>query len=784
MCYKLQYDRPAVNWLEALPIGNGRIAAMVYGGTDSERIQLNEESLWSGTQVRETYRSAPEILKVIRRALFDGKNDEAREACSKYLLSIPPCVRCYETFGDLVLEFKNKAAPIGNYRRELNLSEGVTYARYEKDGAAYTSECFISRKYDALVCRVKSNAAGKINFDLSFTREKDAEWQAYPNGEIRLFGQIDDEYGNAEYYGKGGPHMRFSSLVKASLKGGTASVRGGKLLVRGADETVVYVTLQTDYEVSKFAFDHSLEIDPPCRERIDRILAAGFDRVKEFHIKEFRRQFETVSLNFGDAEKDLTTDLLLKNLRKGAKAENIFPLFFQYGRYLLLSSSSFRAMLPANLQGKWNGEIRPVWGSDYHTNINLQMNYWPAGPANLFETVTPLAGYVKKAAEFGKRTAKEVYFTEGWTFHHTMDVFGRTGVHDSGGVGTFPMAGPWMTLTLWEHYEFTGDENYLKTELYPLLKGSCEFISGFLTPHNGYLVTAPSNSPENVFYYTDDGVKKIGYTTYAATIDCQIIRAVFSRMIYAAERLKEDELFIAELKRKIKKLPPLTISERYGTICEWIEDYEEFEPSHRHISHLFGLYPGDEINESIPEIYEAAKKTVARRLSFGGAETGWSRSWVINFYTRLHNGEAAYEHLVKLVSEQTVDNLFDIHPPFQIDGNFGGAAGIAEMLIQSHGGKIGERVIELLPAIPSAWADGEMSGLKARGNFTVSMKWSKMKVRSVQIQSCAGGVCRLKMPAGVSLKNIDCEYVVTDNILRFETKKGETYRLTYKNLSS
>lgn len=362
------------------------------------------------------------------------------------------------------------------------------------------------------------------------------------------------------------------------------------------------------------------------------------------------------------------------------------------------------------------------------------------------EVFPPLAHYIKKLSEFGEQTARRLFHASGWACNHTSDVFGRTGVHDSVQCGFFPMAGPWLCLNLWEHYEFTEDIIYLK-EIYPVLKGSCEFLLDFIVERDGFVCTAPSNSPENQFYYMDGDEKRVSMFTYGATIDYEIIYALFTRTVFACERLGVDSGFVETLQEVIKKLPPLRISERYGTICEWIKDYEEVEPGHRHISHLFGLYPGDQINEFDPEIYQAAKNTIDRRLANGGAQTGWSRAWMINFFARLKSGCQAEEHLKQLLKRVTADNLFDIHPPliFQIDGNLGAVAGITEMLIQSHLGSPDQRIIELLPALPKKWNRGSVKGLKARGGFVFDMAWDNGKLTKVSVTAEQKNVLRMKV---------------------------------------
>ncbi len=432
------------------------------------------------------------------------------------------------------------------------------------------------------------------------------------------------------------------------------------------------------------------------------------------------------------------------------------------------------------MQGIWCNGFAPPWGSDYHTNINLQMNYWPALPANMYETMNPFIHFMKMISKFGVPTAKKMFNAEGWVINHTTDVFGRTGVHDSVQCGFFPMAGPWLCINLWEQYEFTNDINVLK-EIYPILKGSCEFVRDFLIEgEDGYLVTNPSNSPENEFYYIDENdEKKKSMFTYGATIDFEIIYALLTRTIHACKILGDDGDFADKMEEILAKLPPLRISKRYGTVCEWIKDYEETEPQHRHISHMFALHPGDQINETNPEIYEAAKKTIERRLAYGGGATGWSRAWIINFYARLKDGNKALEHLNELMKKSTAFNLFDMHPPFQMDGNFGATSGITEMLIQSHLGKPDDRIIEILPALPDEWKKGSIKGVRTRGNFEFDIAWDNNKPVKIAIKSYCNNTLKLKVSDNMGDISSDKKYDIENSVLKMEMTENEKVEINF-----
>lgn len=775
MSTKLWHNEFIDDWMCAFPLGNGRVGAMVYGNPQCEQIEINEESLWSGRQLEEKYHASPEALSEIRKLIFEEKLHEAAELARKTFLSDPSRVRFFESFGEIFIDFFDKS-PYTEYNKELELSEAIARVSWKKSGAKFESECFVSAEHDAFVYRLKND--GKP-FSCKFTmkRKQDAYTAAISNDTLLLNGRVT--FSEDPFYGEGGEGMSFGGKLKIKTDG-TLLYEHDSIVVLDGTCITIYASFATNYNVEKFDIDESIDYRKFNDEHLEKICSLPYEDVKAQHIVTHKKWFEKVKfeMEYEDLS-HISCDERLDDFRDGKNDLDLITLYYNFGRYLLIESSGKKAVLPANLQGIWCHDFTPPWGSDFHTNINLQMNYWPAGPANMPETEKPFIHFMKMVSGFGKETAEKLFSSKGWVINHTSDPFGRTGVHDSVDCGFFPMAGPWLCLNLWEHYEYTADREYLR-EIYPILKGSCEFVKGYLTEDDkGRLVTSPSNSPENEFYFIDkNGNKQESMFTYGATIDFEIIEALFTRTAYACSVLENDLEFINSLEEILKKLPEVKIGKRYGTIQEWINDYEEVEPGHRHVSHLFALHPGDSINESKPELFEAAKKTIERRVANGGGSTGWSRAWMISFCARLKDGESAEKHLRFLLSNCTAYNLFDIHPPFQIDGNFGGVAGITEMLIQSHLGTPDERIIELLPALPSSWSKGRISGIKARGNFTFDLEWEKGKLRKATVYAGKDGIFRLRLndrtgePEGQN-------FAVENGVLYAEMKADESITLVF-----
>ena len=758
----LWYRQPAREWVEAVPIGNGRLGAMVFGDTKAERIQLNEDSLWDGCHRDRHNPRALKALPEIRRLLFEGKCNEAAQLAGRTMLGCPPRIKSYQALADLNLKFHHRG-PVTAYQRELNLERAIASVTYLTGGVRHAREAFASAPDQVIVVRLTCGKPGQVSFTTSLSRPGNtATTRSRTSGLLTLRGRC---------HPKG---IRYAAHVQVLAEGGTVTAGDGTLTVRRADAATLLIAGATNY---KSPTNLTADPDAICKAHLARAAAKPCTHLRSAHMADYQRLFGRVVIDLGRTPAaDKPTDVRLKALSTGRVPDPaLAALYFQYGRYLLMSSSR-PDTLPANLQGIWNEHLKAPWNSDFHTNINLQMNYWPAETCNLAECHLPLIDLMDRLRTSGGRTARRHYGARGWVVHHLTDLW-TSAVPFDGVPGLWPMGAAWLARHAYEHFLFSGDTEFLRMRAYPLMKGAAEFILDFLvkapktTPVAGKLVTNPSHSPENA-YVLPGGEKSM--FTYAATMDMQIIQDLLGNCIEAAEVLATDAAFRRKLTRALDRLVEPRISRRTGRLQEWVEDYDECEPHHRHVSHLFALFPGRQISVSgTPKLAQAARKTLEAR---GDNGTGWSLAWKINFWARLRDGDRAHKLLSMQLAEKTLPNLFDTHPPFQIDGNFGAASAIAEMLVQSHAGEV-----HLLPALPKAWPDGWVSGLRARGGFEVEMTWKAGRLRGAALRSRLGGLCRLRGGASVTVtadgKRIAVRHIAR-GLVSFRTAPTKTYRIT------